>query len=99
MFTKEQREILLKLRVYTDTEVVDSRKGRAQVIPRFTIKGTETYWCPKAEEVLQVPKELIGTWILELLCDEDYCEFSDFPDADWVLAEEKEFVVKRWVAK
>lgn len=100
MFTKKDIEILKTLDPYLEFQETESRKGRAQGFPVFTITKDAWYWCDKRDNMVDVPEHLIGDFILTVPFDEEYTDFKDIIDYNgWKRAEYKEVKVMKWVAK
>lgn len=98
MFTEQQLEILDQIDPYIDGEDGESRKGRSQVYPLIHITASDTYWCIRAEELLPVPAELVGSWIAMELCDRGYYDkWRYVREFRWQRAEQKEVTVTKWL--
>lgn len=97
MFSKKQLEILEQLNPYIDGEDGESRKGRSQIYPLIHIAATQTYWCDTAGAMVIVPTDLIGTWIVSELFDEEhYDTWRELRDQNWQRAEQAEVKVTKW---
>ena len=97
MFNKKQLEILDQLNLYIDGENGESRKGRSQIHPLIHVAETQTYWCDTVEDMITVPNDLVGTWIINELFDEEYYDnWQELRDKDWKLAEQVEVKVVKW---
>ena len=61
MFTEDELEYIRQ--VYTDCteDFCELRKGVPQTKYSITIPNTEV-WCHKAEDFIDIPKHLVGTW-------------------------------------
>lgn len=97
MFTEEQLEILEQLNPYIDGENGESRKGRSQIYPLIHVAENSIYWCDDADNMVDVPTNLVGTWIVNKLFDEEYYgTWRELRDQDWERAEQVEVKVIKW---
>lgn len=97
MFNKKQLEILDQLNLYINGEDGESRKGRSQIYPLIHVEETQMYWSDTDVDMIPVPPDLVGTWIVNVLFDKEYYDtWNELRDQDWEIAEQVEVVVTKW---
>lgn len=99
-FTDEQLKVLDTIDPYVDGDIVDSRKGHAQIYPVIMIDEGRSYWCNDALDFVDVPDDLVGDWILPVPIEESVADWEYVRDLKgWQRAKQVEVSETRWVTE
>lgn len=74
------------------------RKGVPQSRYVVNISSGTEYWCCHSDEMVVVPEEFVGNWMLSDSCDLRYDAWNTrvILEDEWVRVEQKEIITYEW---